>query len=443
MQAIEVIHVGKINPDEDPGLLADIGSMTNLVADVQGVFLRNLAQEGIGDGKALLNDIAWFIVRYAASEYEANLDFDPSLINAVSVCTVHQAKGLEWPVVFIPSLVNGRFPPTGRDSFRFLPPTLYNKVRYDAKFKEDEDPERRLFYVALTRARERLVLSSFKRIKKSRQPSPFLEDIPSTSYQSTQKDVPRVISKVSSKRIQEITCSELIDFLKCPNFYRFRRMFNLQFQLPEELGYSISLHHLVNRAIDKKEQIERDPGYLNRLVEKELHLPYAPTYVRTKLLNNAQTTISLFFKKFSPYLQQAEMLEHDLSLPIGDDFRVSCRPDIVFSMGDGKWIVDLKGIQNFQPQIYHEHQIRAYALALKFIGSAVTRGSFYNFYDNSLVDISLKEKDLTGAQEDFIRAIDEISNKRYERSKLSDCISCDYTKVCWFSNQDKKSVSLE
>jgi ATP-dependent DNA helicase UvrD/PcrA len=59
--------------------------------------------------------------------------------DAVTLSTVHQAKGLEWKAVFVLSLVEGRFP---------LP----------ARHPEDLDEERRLFYVAVTRAAEQLYL---------------------------------------------------------------------------------------------------------------------------------------------------------------------------------------------------------------------------------------------------------------------------------------------
>ena len=55
----------------------------------------------------------------------------------VTLSTVHQAKGIEWRAVFIMWLAEGRFP-----SFRM----------------DDEEEERRLFYVAATRARDRLFL---------------------------------------------------------------------------------------------------------------------------------------------------------------------------------------------------------------------------------------------------------------------------------------------
>jgi DNA helicase-2/ATP-dependent DNA helicase PcrA len=85
----------------------------------------------------------------------------------VSLLTMHAAKGLEWPVVFIVGLEQGLLP--------YLPPQ-----RPPAPAAE----ERRLLYVAMTRARERLYLSRATRrtlFGEARQPSPspFLEQMPS------------------------------------------------------------------------------------------------------------------------------------------------------------------------------------------------------------------------------------------------------------------------
>lgn len=85
----------------------------------------------------------------------------------VSLLTMHAAKGLEWPVVFIVGLEQGLLP--------YLPPQ-----RPPAPAAE----ERRLLYVAMTRARERLYLSRATRrtlFGETRQPapSPFLEQMPS------------------------------------------------------------------------------------------------------------------------------------------------------------------------------------------------------------------------------------------------------------------------
>lgn len=57
-------------------------------------------------------------------------------------------RGLEWPVVFLPSLKEGRFPPDKSGSLKnwLIPRTLFDAARYEGSDAE----ERRLFYVALT-----------------------------------------------------------------------------------------------------------------------------------------------------------------------------------------------------------------------------------------------------------------------------------------------------
>lgn len=88
----------------------------------------------------------------------------------VKLSTIHQAKGLEFDVVFIIMLCDGLFP-----SARSL-----DRI-------ENEEEERRLFYVAITRARNELYLS-YPLVRMSRgyggdslqQPSRFLRDIPTT-----------------------------------------------------------------------------------------------------------------------------------------------------------------------------------------------------------------------------------------------------------------------
>ena len=71
--------------------------------------------------------------------------------------TVHKAKGLEFPVVFLPGLVADRFPARSRREPLALPVELVDEILPEGDGHLQE--ERRLFYVAMTRARDELVLS--------------------------------------------------------------------------------------------------------------------------------------------------------------------------------------------------------------------------------------------------------------------------------------------
>ncbi|HEY0189531.1 MAG TPA: UvrD-helicase domain-containing protein [Kofleriaceae bacterium] len=97
---------------------------------------------------------------------------DQSAAEQVVLMTIHIAKGLEWPVVFLTGMEDGLFP-----SMREREGTSE-----DAALEE----ERRLAYVAITRARERLVLSHARTRRvwgeiRMQQPSRFLDDLPADS----------------------------------------------------------------------------------------------------------------------------------------------------------------------------------------------------------------------------------------------------------------------
>ena len=97
-------------------------------------------------------------------------------VGTVKLMTVHASKGLEFKYVFITGLEDGLFP-----------------HERDSKIDEDKEEERRLFYVALTRAKEKLFLSfaNFRTIFGSCQinaPSEFLNDIPKDLLEKPEKD---------------------------------------------------------------------------------------------------------------------------------------------------------------------------------------------------------------------------------------------------------------
>ena len=108
--------------------------------------------------------------------------------DAVALLTVHQAKGLEWEAVFVCDLVEGRFPALARSQH-----ALFDRDDFtDAPLSETErarralEEERRLFYVALTRARTRLMLSATEESREEsgrslsrfyQEVSPFLDEV--------------------------------------------------------------------------------------------------------------------------------------------------------------------------------------------------------------------------------------------------------------------------
>ena len=152
------------------------GGLITVVADIlYGLGLVEHAPEQQGAARSTWEDLR--AIRELAEQFppdkglaefseelvrRAQLHDEPDLAS-VTLATVHSAKGQEWPVVFVVGLSEGQFP-----------------ISY-AKTEQERDEERRLFYVALTRARRKLVLSFAERTKQGagslRAISPFLQDI--------------------------------------------------------------------------------------------------------------------------------------------------------------------------------------------------------------------------------------------------------------------------
>lgn len=128
---------------------------------------------GATRGELYLIRLRAFLEEFAGRAEEETPDTASEARASVQIMTVHQAKGLEFPIVFVPSLVEGRFPGSlmGREQSWYMPSHLFDRARYEGR----EDDEARLLYVALTRAKELLVVSWFERYEKKRAlPSRFV-----------------------------------------------------------------------------------------------------------------------------------------------------------------------------------------------------------------------------------------------------------------------------
>jgi len=114
-----------------------------MVSHYDGADLRREDLRGLASFAAQYNNVEAFLADVSlAGEYSGEtIVTGPTEQEFVTLSTVHQAKGLEWPVVFIPWLADGRFP-----------------TDFALNNQEDEEEERRVFHVAATRAKDEVYL---------------------------------------------------------------------------------------------------------------------------------------------------------------------------------------------------------------------------------------------------------------------------------------------
>jgi DNA helicase-2/ATP-dependent DNA helicase PcrA len=193
-----------------------------------------------------------------AGDDPATADLDPDA-DAVAVVTIHKAKGLEWPVVYLVGLVDGRFPARGRREQLAVPGGLL-RGRFpvgDAQVQE----ERRLFYVGMTRARDELLLGHALDYggKRTRRVSPFvLEalDLPAGMQPATRAadplerlcsfEAPAVAEAAppAARRDEPLVLSfnQVDAYLTCPLRYKYAHVLRVPTAPHHAIVYGSALH---------------------------------------------------------------------------------------------------------------------------------------------------------------------------------------------------------
>jgi DNA helicase-2/ATP-dependent DNA helicase PcrA len=183
--------------------------------------------------------------------------------DALHVLTVHQAKGLEFDVVFMVGLVDGRFPGRHRRDPLELPEGLGSAHAPDDAAAEHRREERRLFYVGMTRARRRLVLTSARDCggKRERKPSQFVGealDLPVAS-RVREKGSPLVtigrhappaevaVETREPKGASPITLSHerIQSYRRCPRHYRYRHVVGVPARPHHGMIYGQVIHRTI------------------------------------------------------------------------------------------------------------------------------------------------------------------------------------------------------
>ena len=196
--------------------------------------------------------------------------------NCVQLMTAHGSKGLEFEHVFMMKCNdgknNGKWPGGENNSGRFsYPPVLNGKVENESQLKEEEN--RRLFYVAMTRAKKVLHLSYSDDSAKTHyinEFEDFIDEVEVTeSFEDCQPVEKVIIPKFSKDVLNEIlgelslSVSTLNAFLKCPlSFY-----FNKGLKLPSETNEAMVFGSIIHEVLENI-YISMDDSQSSELTEK-------------------------------------------------------------------------------------------------------------------------------------------------------------------------------
>ncbi len=186
--------------------------------------------------------------------------------HAVRLMTVHAAKGLEFAHVFVLRSTSGSFPATYREALFEFPPGLREISQEELDDREiHKQEERRLFYVAMTRARDRLTLCAKPgRSRRDNTPPGFLRELMGdvtarTTWRSRPADATVTIHAGAAHAVSRLgewllappslpldgvvlSATAIEIYRECPLQYKIRREWNVPGEIAAGLHYGNAVH---------------------------------------------------------------------------------------------------------------------------------------------------------------------------------------------------------
>lgn len=452
-------ELGSADGDEPwpQDVLFNLGRLSDLITQFEAVH-QWITPKG-------LTPLCMFLGGWAAGSVDEGRIDEAGTPNAVQILTVHGAKGLEWPVVFLPRISSSNFPSSRRNQG---PETFLEKELFDrTEYATGDDGERRLWYVALTRCRKFLNISSPDRHRK--RPTQYFREIEHDYVQDRgqiadrEKGVPRVPLNVE---LLPTTYTDLNYYWRCPFEYQLRALMGFNPGVTESYGYGQQIHNILNElhknALDG-EYISAEE--VAKLAKKRFHLRYTKDKPFEILLKAAQDSLYRFIEKYpnhGRYVLEAEkpfefvdtgsgalingtidLLQKVEQLPSGDT--------ILLPVG----IVDFKthgwkhASEYFRSRDDATAQLQLYAIAVRealhmephsarvhFLGPRPPPEDLEKEGVLEDVDVDVSEEPLQGMRSRIQSTVSDIKasieDKRFELKgcKTGHCPRCDFKEFC-------------
>lgn len=311
-------------------------------------------------------------LEHQAPDYYADADADVGYAapDAVVISTVHQAKGMQWPVVFVPCLRNNRFPAKrqgGLGLFHVFPDTaVTNPDRYRGTFED----ETRLFYVAVTRAQKYLFMS-YSPVPGNRlygRRSAFFDHCARQTWFLTRDpgSPGPTLPPQARRKTPNLTLSfsELKYLFECPYQFKLRFLNGFNPPLHEALGYGKGLHDALAEA--HKRALESDVlagDAAEELVDRHLHVPYAYPALKATLRASAIKAVKRYLNDHGADLERTVHSEKQIQVHVAPGITVDGRIDLVRRLdSDELAIVDFKSTERAQDEDVTRDQLHVYAV---------------------------------------------------------------------------------
>jgi len=436
-------------------------------ANISKFFDKIKSYETDHAGAGVFDVVDWLELSAELGESPLASDSDWTDVNKVNILTIHSSKGLEFPVVFIVNLVNQRFPSIERKEKIPIPEPLIKEIVPQGDFHLQE--ERRLFYVATTRAMENLYLTSanyYGEGKREKKPSPFvfeamgdkvdaleypqnnLQQLSFLDFANEDKEIPINKEKASKPSIDYLSYSQIETFKTCPLHYKLKYLLRIPTPASPAQSFGTSMHSALKnfyQIILNGKKPTKDL-LLNLLTENWLIEGYLDKSHENKFMKKGKDYLSDYFDNEFNRKVETLSLETPFVVPL-PKAKLEIRPlkiggkiDRVDRIGEGKiQITDYKTGANIptQKQVEHDLQLTFYALAANLMkedpfdknpGEILL--TLYYFDGAKKISTTRTRADLTKAIKEIYKYRERIENSDFSCSHSILCRNCEYKLFC-------------
>ncbi len=410
--------------------------------------------------------VDWIDLSMELGESPMATDVDWSENNAVNIMTVHSSKGLEFPVVFLVSLVSQRFPSRNRKEQIPVAESLIKEVLPEGDYNLQE--ERRLFYVAMTRARDKLFLmaslfygegrrerkispfviealgdATIKQILDKQKSEMYVKQLSLLDIMQPEKEAPVVADKPSTaQRPSFISYSQIQTFDMCPMHYKMRYILKIPSAHAAALSFGISMHNVMKdyyAALINKETV--DEAVLGNILKRRwIREGYQSKSHEEAAFERAKEILGDYVRNNANQSSLPVALELPFQYKVGD-LKVLGRIDRIDVNEDGRMeIIDYKTGENLpdEKKLATNLQLTMYALAASKINDSVFKHNapenvlLYLYYLESGVRLTTTrtKEQLEEAEDLILKKVEEIANSSFECRGGIFCKTCEYKMVC-------------
>jgi DNA helicase-2/ATP-dependent DNA helicase PcrA len=392
--------------------------------------------------------------------------------DAVQLMTVHGAKGLEFPQVFLLRINNKKFPAIERHRVFEFPAALMKEGEPAEQFHIQE--ERRLFYVALTRAENRLTLTTLTE-KKGKIPvfiedllmdpaikrrdvhqlSPKLPEVPPGAKKESSGAAdpqlfpasakpPKIFSRIADWALEfhpptpeplTLSPSAVSGYRSCPQQYLFSRSWSLKEGPKAVLSFGSVMHTTIKRFVDQLRKGVKLPfDEVARIFETEWSSAgFEDDYQEKGYKQDGLEQLRAFHAAMLEAPPQILEQEKSFELPLENNVTIIGRMDQVNSLGrKDVEIIDYKtGKPKKDADAKKDLQLSLYALAAKEIFEWNPIRLVFHYLQNNQIQVTTRDaKQLDEAQKIVLEAAADIRAGQFPPNPGFVCRSCAYKPIC-------------